>query len=211
MTSSERKPFGWVGGRPALDFLNTRAWFVESPASERFRSALDLLEWGMAVNFLTEDEAANLRDACHDHAFADEFLAEGIQLRAQMHALLRAIALDEVVPHDLLTAFNRRLAAAAARMALVSTASSRVFHYTWVGGHADPDRLFQQIVWDAAQLLTSADATRLRTCGNDRCGWVFLDTSRNGRRRWCDMAVCGNRVKSRRRYARSRDTGETAS
>jgi predicted RNA-binding Zn ribbon-like protein len=43
---------------------------------------------------------------------------------------------------------------------------------------------------------------RLRACGNRRCGWLFVDRSANGRRRWCDPKACGNRMKVRRFRAR---------
>ena len=39
---------------------------------------------------------------------------------------------------------------------------------------------------------------RLRACGNRRCGWLFVDRSANGRRRWCDPKACGNRMRVRR-------------
>ncbi|MBA2700601.1 MAG: CGNR zinc finger domain-containing protein, partial [Chloroflexi bacterium] len=55
--------------------------------------------------------------------------------------------------------------------------------------------------------LTSGQPERIRICDNDRCRWVFYDTSRTGRRRWCDMATCGNRAKAARHRARSK--GET--
>ncbi|MGB6792588.1 MAG: CGNR zinc finger domain-containing protein [Pseudolabrys sp.] len=45
---------------------------------------------------------------------------------------------------------------------------------------------------------------RLRICQGPNCSWLFIDRSKAGRRRWCDMAVCGNAAKSRRFYARSR-------
>lgn len=52
----------------------------------------------------------------------------------------------------------------------------------------------------ALGLLAPDKAARIRIC--DNCGWLFLDGSRNGSRRWCDMAVCGNRRKARRHYER---------
>ena len=45
---------------------------------------------------------------------------------------------------------------------------------------------------------------RLKACANDDCGWVFYDRSRNQQGNWCDMAVCGNRLKNRRLRARQR-------
>jgi predicted RNA-binding Zn ribbon-like protein len=63
-------------------------------------------------------------------------------------------------------------------------------------------RLFWPVVQSAAEFLTSDDVRHLRACASPKCGWVFLDTSRNRRRRWCAMQVCGNRAKVRRFYAR---------
>ena len=51
-------------------------------------------------------------------------------------------------------------------------------------------------------LLTSHELGRVKQCG--RCDWLFLDKSRNGKRRWCSMDACGNRVKMARRYKRSK-------
>ncbi|MBE3063935.1 MAG: CGNR zinc finger domain-containing protein [Spirochaetes bacterium] len=54
----------------------------------------------------------------------------------------------------------------------------------------------------AADLLAGLDRARLKICGNPECGWLFLDTTRNGSRRWCDMAACGNRAKAKRFYSK---------
>ncbi|MGH4028313.1 CGNR zinc finger domain-containing protein [Actinomycetota bacterium Odt1-20B] len=63
--------------------------------------------------------------------------------------------------------------------------------------------------WLAARdylgLLTKAP-DRIRACAHDACVLHFFDTSRNGTRRWCSMAVCGNRAKASRHYARSRES-----
>jgi len=57
--------------------------------------------------------------------------------------------------------------------------------------------------------LTQADAGRLRVCANDECRWVFFDTSPAGRRKWCDMSVCGNRAKVARHRARQRSSASS--
>ncbi|GHD43107.1 hypothetical protein GCM10010317_015230 [Streptomyces mirabilis] len=62
--------------------------------------------------------------------------------------------------------------------------------------------------WLAARdylgLLTTAP-DRIRRCAHDACILHFFDTSRNGTRRWCSMAACGNRAKASRHYARTRE------
>jgi predicted RNA-binding Zn ribbon-like protein len=52
--------------------------------------------------------------------------------------------------------------------------------------------------------LVSGRPERIKICDNDTCRWVFYDNSRTGRRRWCDMATCGNRAKAARHRARER-------
>jgi len=65
------------------------------------------------------------------------------------------------------------------------------------------------LLWPVARaataLLTSSDLARVRECADDACGWLFLDHSRNGSRRWCDMADCGNRAKARRYRERRKE------
>ncbi|MFC0600955.1 CGNR zinc finger domain-containing protein [Streptomyces palmae] len=58
--------------------------------------------------------------------------------------------------------------------------------------------------YDYLRLLRTAP-DRIRACAHPRCVVHFFDTSRNGTRRWCSMAGCGNRAKASRHYARARD------
>ena len=66
-----------------------------------------------------------------------------------------------------------------------------------------------QVSWpvaiDAWDLLTEPELVLVRQCPVDAggCGWLFLDTSRAGNRRWCDMRTCGNRAKVRAHYSRT--------
>src|ERR687898_229480 len=57
---------------------------------------------------------------------------------------------------------------------------------------------------DLSALLTSPKLGRVKLCAGEGCGWVFLDESRNGSRRWCDSRDCGNRERVRRHLARKR-------
>jgi predicted RNA-binding Zn ribbon-like protein len=54
----------------------------------------------------------------------------------------------------------------------------------------------------AGDLLASDEAARIRECGGEDCGWMYVDRSRNGLRRWCQMEVCGTKEKSRQRALR---------
>lgn len=59
-----------------------------------------------------------------------------------------------------------------------------------------------------ARELTQGRPERLRVCENEECRWIFLDTSHSGKRKWCDMRTCGNRVKVARHRQRRREGGQ---
>jgi predicted RNA-binding Zn ribbon-like protein len=61
-----------------------------------------------------------------------------------------------------------------------------------------------------AHYLADHDEHRLGVCADDTCGWLFIDESPAGRRRWCDMRTCGNRAKVARHRARARSTSSAA-
>jgi predicted RNA-binding Zn ribbon-like protein len=79
-----------------------------------------------------------------------------------------------------------------------------------VGGEVEQARA--AIAGSLAHYLADHDADRLRVCDNAGCRWLFVDRSRTGRKRWCDMRTCGNRAKVARHRARQRTAvGQAAS
>src|SRR5919112_4603831 len=63
------------------------------------------------------------------------------------------------------------------------------------------------IARSAAELLVSPWRERVRECPGEHCGWLFLDLTKNGSRRWCEMEVCGSRAKMQRYRDRQRHRG----
>ena len=59
----------------------------------------------------------------------------------------------------------------------------------------------------ALRLISSPDTKRMKICAN--CQWLFLDKSKNRSRTWCDMSVCGNRVKARLHYRKKKQGNDT--
>jgi predicted RNA-binding Zn ribbon-like protein len=96
---------------------------------------------------------------------------------------------------------NALLADAANHMRLVRGSSGRIVRGWDALGHS-PESLLWPVLWAAAELVASDDVDRLRVCGGNDCGWVYVDRSRNGLRRWCEMSVCGTAEKNRRRALR---------
>jgi predicted RNA-binding Zn ribbon-like protein len=85
------------------------------------------------------------------------------------------------------------------------------YRLTWPAATHPLERISQEIARSAADLLTSEAFTRVRQCSGESCSWLFVDNSRNGMRRWCDMKACGNRAKVQRfRRNLSRAAGKSA-
>ena len=85
---------------------------------------------------------------------------------------------------------------------LVSEADGARYSVSQVGDHLDQARA--TIASSLANFLAQDDPHRLHTCANEGCREIFIDRSPTGRRRWCDMRVCGNRAKVARHRSRAR-------
>ena len=130
----------------------------------------------------------------------DALFNSALALREAIYRIFLELGEGRAPPPGDLDVFNRALAETPQRLGI----SARGGAYSWVvaapavslGGVLAP------VIWSAADLLTHAGDRRIRRCANDKCRWVFIDRSKGGTRRWCDMSSCGNRAKSHRHYAR---------
>jgi predicted RNA-binding Zn ribbon-like protein len=178
-----------------LNFANTRFWRGSEPAAtEQLATAKALGDWlaaNAAMPLMHKDKRSSDLDALFDSAIA---------LREAIYRIFLGLGEGRAPPPGDLEVFNRALAETPQRLGI----SARGGAYSWVvaapavslGGMLAP------VIWSAADLLTHAGERRIRRCANDKCRWVFIDRSKGGTRRWCDMSSCGNRAKSHRHYAR---------
>ncbi|CAA9573212.1 MAG: hypothetical protein AVDCRST_MAG88-2547, partial [uncultured Thermomicrobiales bacterium] len=129
-------------------------------------------------------------------------LAHALVLREAIFRVFAAIAHDRPPATDDLDALSGAWADALPHARLRDTAAG--FDWRW-SGEAALERPLWPVVQSAVTLLTTQDLTRVKVCAStDSCGWLFLDTSRNRSRQWCDVAYCGNRARARRHYARTK-------
>ena len=132
-------------------------------------------------------DARGLRHARH--------VADARRLREDLAVLFRAVADDRPLPPSALAALSHRTRAAWRDRELAGTGSAAEWRWRSTSGTAA--RVLHAIVLDAGELLLSPHRNRVRVCAGEGCGWLFLDASKAGRRRWCSMAACGNRAKVR--------------
>jgi len=191
-----------VGGRLALDFVNT----VDPRHAEDRRDYLAsydaLLAWAdAAVDELPVGLATLRRMAAADPAVARHAHAKALELREALYRLLTASAGRRRVDTGDLDVVNAAIREATDRVVLRRARGGGV-RDAWEREPSLTSPLWP-VALDAWSILTEADLGRLRECpGGGDCGWLFLDTSRSGTRRWCDMRTCGNRAKARAHYAK---------
>ena len=204
----QKPPFKSVGGWLCLDFVNSVNWDSPERAAERFFDYTDLIRWGQFANTLSEAEAQQLRrTAANQPAEATAVYERAMGLRAALHRIFSAVARQQVPAAVDLANLNGVLAEMSTQTGLLPAEGG--FVYAWAGEADDLRRVLWPIVHSAAELLTSEKLARVGQCAGESCGWLFLDTTRNHSRRWCEMEHCGNRAKARRHYRRKQATGTT--
>ncbi len=189
------------GGLVCLSFTNTVEWHTGPQPEERLTTYSDLLSWSRRAGILTAGEAAQLeREGKRRPAEAGEILRRALEFREALFRTLRSAVQVQRPASDDLAVLNRVLSEALARIGIAPEGQG--FTWTWRDPSPTPELILWRVATSAAELLVSSDLDRVRVCADERCGWLFLDTSRNRSRRWCSMKDCGNRAKARRHYQR---------
>jgi predicted RNA-binding Zn ribbon-like protein len=198
--------FNLAGGHPVLDFLNSLGGHRLIAPREHLLVPEDLVSWGLQSGWVDQEHAHPMLVEIQLRP-AEARLALG-RVRAFREALFRVFlaASENAQPApEPLEAFEREVRRAWAERRLLRGPDGG---YRWVSPEsARLDAFIPGLALAASDLLTGPDRRRLRLCeatALDGCGWLFLDTTRNGTRRWCEMATCGNKYKARRHYARVR-------
>jgi len=182
--------FQLVAGHPAVDLVNTLDWrFREDGPEELLQSYDDLLRFSEESGVLTAKQMRQVRRAAGPRA-----LRRCIDLREAIAEVLYA-RLDGRDPRAAsLHTLERSIQAARLQQQLIQTKAG--FQWNWKDDRADLP--LWALSMNACDLLLSEAVERVRACDNPECRWLFLDTSKNHSRRWCDMKLCGNRMKARR-------------
>jgi predicted RNA-binding Zn ribbon-like protein len=191
--------FELVGGHPALDFLNTiHDWTVDTPR-DYIASYADAVRFGEAAGILTRSEARRLARLGGE--------AELARLHA-LRALLERIFRSRVEARPPRAGDLRDISAAvveSARGSRLRAGDGAQLRREIPMSAAGPALLRLRIIDAALPLLTSDEIVRVKGC--PRCGWFFVDRSKNGSRRWCSMSSCGASAKSKTYYRRTRSAG----
>ena len=183
--------FEFLGGNLALDFTNSVHNHGAEDCGDDLTSAADWVEWAAQAKLLSSTEARELRRSADESRFR-----RALKLRELLYALFSAAAEGTKPDAASLREFQALYRETLRQLELRPTGSH--YQLAWPSAMNPLDRLLHEIVRSAGELLTSDALARVRQCSGESCSWLFVDSSRNGMRRWCDMKACGNRDKVRR-------------
>jgi predicted RNA-binding Zn ribbon-like protein len=196
------RSFELIGGHPAVDLINTLDWrFRENGPEELLASYSDLLRFAEQSDLLTAKQVRQITRGAPDRVAADA-LVSCRELREAAAEVLYAAVDDRTPAASQIKSLDRLFKEARERQRLIWSRSR--LHWEWPASECGPELPMWLLALRTARLLVSDDMHRLRACENPDCRWLFLDTSKNHTRRWCDMKICGNRMKARRFKAQHR-------
>jgi predicted RNA-binding Zn ribbon-like protein len=181
-----------------FDFMNTLE-LDEGSLVDRLQTAADATRW-LADRGLIHAGA----EAPDEGAALERIRSVREALREVAHAVAEHRAADAAAIAEVNRAIQAR-----ERVELVAESDGVSVGHSHVGDPLDDAlaRLADPLVHE----ISTGNADRVRICANDTCQWVFFDESRAARRRWCDMATCGNRAKAARHRARKKEAAPAAS
>jgi predicted RNA-binding Zn ribbon-like protein len=184
--------FQFIGGDLALDFVNTADRPKGGPVVEQEKLATPeaVIDWAKAAGIATEADVRRWRN--QDLA---PLLPSAHELRDAIFRIFYEHASGDRPKESNLAVLNSMLREAGQNREIADCGGE--FRKEWKNS-ADPRRILWQVAESAGRLLTSNAVERVKFCGSDTCRWLFVDTSKNHTRRWCEMRVCGNRAKVRR-------------
>lgn len=186
-----------VAGHPALELCNTLAGWGEPAPKEYLTTYRHLAVWAREVGLLGAGACRRLlREAAADPAAADRVVHRVRALRAGLYAVLT----EPVPPRDALDGVTAELRRSAGAEQLRTTSDGRLALLQPSAGLDLPLRL---VATEVRRFIENGQPDDVGRCPGVGCGWLFVREGRD--RRWCTMAICGNRAKARRFAERHRN------
>jgi predicted RNA-binding Zn ribbon-like protein len=188
--------FQLVAAHPALDFINTLDWrFRQSGPEEFLNTYADLVHFSTQSNLLPSKQAQHLLLTVPTRKAA-KTLESARELREALAETIYSF-LDARTPATTTLETLERHFQEARRHQRLHRKATRL-EWSFAGMEDASELPLWLLALSASNLITYEPTPMIRACDNSECQWLFLDTSKNHTKRWCDMKICGNRMKARR-------------
>ena len=190
-----------LGGRLSLDFVNS----TPSSGELSWESLIRFLE---ATSIVSSERGAQLLSLPQsDPQAAEALLLKARRLGSALRKVFAAMLRKQRIGGEWIEPVNEVLRITEGHDELVG--QDGVWKIEFIAREGGLDWLLAAVARSAAEIIAEGSRARLRHCANPDCGLFFYDNSRTRRRRWCSMAVCGNRSKVAafaRKHASARNT-----
>jgi predicted RNA-binding Zn ribbon-like protein len=199
---SDRPPPFLVGGHLALDFLNSIASPKDVPV-EWLRDGRDLVDWLEQANVIAGEVAARFR-LSKDQRALDGVAGRAREFRDWLRGFVTRHLGKPLTPAatKVLGPLNELLAGDTGYPVVEAAGGEQALRLRRVRRWDSPEELLHPVAEAAADLICSVDFRLIRACEGSVCSLLFLDRTKAHGRRWCRMAVCGNRAKAAAHRAR---------
>ncbi|MBX2896492.1 MAG: CGNR zinc finger domain-containing protein [Cyclobacteriaceae bacterium] len=189
------------GGCIVFNFINTVNSRIQTSEFDYLKDYSDLLAWAEKAELL-DKKRLKLISVCleGDEGKGKRVFKKTIKIRELLYAFFSVIAQGGTPDVAMEESFNVALGQAFSMIRItINSGASKV---TFTDRNVSLEEPLWIILISAYKILTEVDYGRIRACPG--CGWLFLDTSKNGKRRWCNMQVCGSHDKALRYYHRNK-------
>jgi predicted RNA-binding Zn ribbon-like protein len=185
-------------GHPSLEFTNTVSDHASQQPGETLFKYEDVLAWAKRVGLLRAEQVDLLaQKAARQPGRATLVFRKSLELREALYRTFVAKTQEKPPVREDLTILNSVLSQITNRAQLAYYRNK--FEWQWDFDENALDAPLWLNALSAVDLMTSDYYQRIGQCADeDGCGWLFVDTSKNHSRRWCDINDCGNRAKQRR-------------
>lgn len=180
-----------LGGHLAVDFANSPSFPAMPTRDPSWEELVLFLELSHVVS---RERGANLLALPEsDPQAAGKILSRAVRLRGCLRKTFGAMARKERIAPEWVVPINEILRITEGHDELAADCSG--WRLEFMAREGGLDWLLAAVARSAAELIAQGAGAGLRSCANPVCSLFFIDASRTRRRRWCSMAICGNRHK----------------
>lgn len=189
------------GGLLCLDFINTVPNRNDDPVQNYFSDLGGLIEWALRLEIINERSRKQLLAEAGRHPQrAIAFFNEAIRFRELLYHIFQPISAGKKVAGADLERYNKYLRDYFPSLQLKQLPEG--FEEQWSLEENNFRLLLAPVLNDSYETLLSGKLSRIKECSS--CGWLFYDTTKNGKRRWCSMKSCGSNAKALDWYYRQK-------
>lgn len=189
------------GGLLSLNYVNSVPNRTAKKQPDYLLDIFDLIAWAKRIEVIDASAERNLiLEAKRQPKKAKVFFNEAVEFRELLHSIFWHISSNKKIPDLLMAEYNIIIKKYFPFLKIKIVPNG--FEEEWHLEEMNFKKILAPILNDSYETLLSEKLIRIKECGN--CGWLFYDTTKNGKRRWCSMKSCGSNLKALEWYHRNK-------